>query len=123
MTFEHGRRVEAAVSESRIRLLSGVTRRELYPGRAPAGERKAPRDVARWCGGHRHGDNTGGNDLNQSLWDAAISLDPKALQDKDRPDSYGTSEELTSLWASAGLANIEVKNIAFRCGFDSFDDF
>lgn len=68
-------------------------------------------------------DNTGGNDLNQSLWDAAIPLDPKAPQDKDRPGSYGTSGELTLLWASAGLANIEVKNIAFPCGFDSFDDF
>jgi SAM-dependent methyltransferase len=68
-------------------------------------------------------DNSGGNDLNQSLWDAAIPLDPKAPQDKDRPGSYGRSEELTSLWASAGLANIELKNIAFQCGFDSFDDF
>jgi SAM-dependent methyltransferase len=68
-------------------------------------------------------DNTGGNDLNQSLWDAAIPLDAKAPQDKDRPGSYGTAEQLSSLWASAGLINIEVKNIAFRCGFDSFDDF
>ena len=42
-------------------------------------------------------DNTGGNDLNQSLWDAAIALDPKAPQDKDRPGSYGTAEELSSL--------------------------
>lgn len=68
-------------------------------------------------------DNTGGNDLNQSLWDAAITLDPKAPQDKDRPGAYGTAEELSSLWASAGLINIEVKNIVFPCGFSSFDDF
>jgi hypothetical protein len=68
-------------------------------------------------------DNTGGNDLNQSLWHAAITLDPKAPRDKDRPGSYGTAEELSSLWASAGLVNIEVKNIVFPCGFASFDDF
>lgn len=68
-------------------------------------------------------DNSGGNDLNQSLWEAALPLDPKAPQDKDRPGSYGTAEELSSLWAAAGLVNIEVKNIAFPCGFSSFDDF
>jgi SAM-dependent methyltransferase len=68
-------------------------------------------------------DNTGGNDLNQSLWDAAIALDPKAPQDKDRPGSYGTAKELSSLWASAGLINIEAKNIVFSCDFSSFDDF
>jgi SAM-dependent methyltransferase len=69
-------------------------------------------------------DNTGsGNELNQSLWDAALPLDPKAPQPKDRPGSYGTAEELISLWTVAGLRDIEVKNIVFPCGFDSFDDF
>jgi SAM-dependent methyltransferase len=68
-------------------------------------------------------DNTGGNDLNQSLWEAAIPLDPKAPQRKDWPGSYGTAEELSSLWASAGLTNIEVNNIVFPCSFSSFDDF
>ncbi|MGH7873435.1 MAG: class I SAM-dependent methyltransferase [Candidatus Binatia bacterium] len=68
-------------------------------------------------------DNTGGNDLNQSLWEAAIPLDPKAPQAKDRPGSYGTAEDLSSLWGSAGLIEIEVKNIVFPCGFSSFDDF
>ncbi len=67
-------------------------------------------------------DNTGGNDLNDSLWEAALPFDPNAPQDKDQPGSYGTAEELSSLWASAGLKNIEVKNIVFECGFDSFDD-
>jgi hypothetical protein len=28
-----------------------------------------------------------------------------------------------SLWAAAGLGSIEVKNLSFPCGFDSFDDF
>ena len=56
------------------------------------------------------------------LWDAALPLESNAPQDKDQPGSYGTAEELSSLWASAGLKNIEVKNIGFECGFDSFDD-
>jgi ubiquinone/menaquinone biosynthesis C-methylase UbiE len=68
-------------------------------------------------------DNTGGNELNDSLWDAARSLDSYAPRDKITRGSYGTAEELTSLWAAAGLRNIEVKNISFPCGFDSFDDF
>jgi SAM-dependent methyltransferase len=69
-------------------------------------------------------DNTGsGNELNQSLWDAALPLDPKSPQPKDRPRAYGTAEDLSSLWAAAGLTNIEVKNIVFPCGFDSFDDY
>ena len=67
-------------------------------------------------------DNTGGNDLNDSLWVAALPFDPNAPQDKDQPGSYGTAEELSSLWASAGLENIEAKNIGFECGFDSFED-
>jgi len=28
-----------------------------------------------------------------------------------------------SLWASSGLTDIEVKDIVFVCGFDSFEDF
>ena len=67
-------------------------------------------------------DNTGGNELNESLWDAAFSLDSNAPQDKDTPGSYGKAEELISLWGTAGLRNVEVKNIVFPCGFDSFDD-
>jgi SAM-dependent methyltransferase len=68
-------------------------------------------------------DNTGGNELNDSLSDAARSFDSNAPQDKDTPGAYGTAEALISLWAAAGLRNIEVKNIVFPCGFDSFDDF
>jgi ubiquinone/menaquinone biosynthesis C-methylase UbiE len=65
-------------------------------------------------------DTTGGNELNDALSNAAAIIDPDA---KLRGGSYGEAEELSSLWASANLAGIEVKNIAFACGFDSFDDF
>lgn len=68
-------------------------------------------------------DNSSGNELNQSLWDAAIILNPNVKPPSERRGSYGTAEELSSLWASGGLANIEVKNLVFSCGFSSFDDF
>jgi SAM-dependent methyltransferase len=67
--------------------------------------------------------NTGGNELNDSLSAAARSLDSNAPQDKDTPGAYGTAEALISLSTASGLRNIEVKNIVFPCGFDSFDDF
>src|SRR5262249_25644691 len=68
-------------------------------------------------------DITGGNELNDALSDAALSLDPNAPQEKDMPGVYGTAQELMSLWTAAGIKNIEVKNIVFPCGFESFDDF
>ena len=68
-------------------------------------------------------DITGGNELNDALSDAALSLDPNAPQEKDMPGVYGTAQELMSLWTGAGIKNTEVKNIVFPCGFESFDDF
>jgi SAM-dependent methyltransferase len=68
-------------------------------------------------------DNSGGNELNQSLWDAALPVDPEARQVKDRIGAYGAAEDLLSLWTAAGLMSIEVRNIVFPCGFDSFDDY
>jgi ubiquinone/menaquinone biosynthesis C-methylase UbiE len=68
-------------------------------------------------------DTTGDNELNDSLSDAALSLDPNAPQEKDMPGVYGTAQELMSLWSAAGIRNIEVKNMVFPCGFESFDDF
>jgi len=68
-------------------------------------------------------DNIGGNELNQSLWDAAIILDPNVKPLGKRGGSYGTKEELSSLWTSGHLTNIEIKNLEFPCGFSSFEDF
>ena len=65
-------------------------------------------------------DTTGGNELNDALSDAAAVID---LNVKLLTGTYGTAEELTFLWASAGLNDVQVKNIVFACGFDSFDDF
>ncbi len=68
-------------------------------------------------------DNSGGNDLNQYLWEAALALDPKVPQPKYRPGSYGTAEDLTELLDSVGLSKIETSNIIFHCGFSSFDEY
>jgi hypothetical protein len=68
-------------------------------------------------------DNSGGNEFNQGLWEPALPLDPKAPQPKDRPGSYGSAEELSSLWADADLTDVDVKNIVFACESDSFDDY
>jgi hypothetical protein len=65
-------------------------------------------------------DTTGGNELNDALSDVAAVTDPNV---KLLTGTYGTAEELTFLWASAGLNDVQVKNILFACGFDSFDDF
>jgi hypothetical protein len=65
-------------------------------------------------------DTTGGNELNDVLSDAAAVIDPSV---KLLSGTYGTPEELISLWASAGLNSVGVTNIVFACAFDSFDDF
>jgi len=65
-------------------------------------------------------DTTGGNELNDALSDAAAVIDPNV---KLLTGTYGTAEELTSLWASAGHNDVQVKNILFACRFGSFDDF
>jgi len=67
-------------------------------------------------------DNTGGNELNDSLSHAALSLDSNTALD-NTPGSYSSAEELRSLWTAAGIRDLEVKDIAFPCGFDSFNDF
>jgi SAM-dependent methyltransferase len=68
-------------------------------------------------------DTTGDNELINSLWDAALSLDYNAPQDKNKLGVYGTAQGLISVWTAADIRNIEVKNIVFPCGFESFDDF
>ena len=68
-------------------------------------------------------DNSDSNELNQSLWDAARTLDPKGPQISSGLGFYGTADALSSVWTTAGLTNIEVQSIGFPCGFDSFNDY
>jgi len=66
-------------------------------------------------------DNSGGHQLNQCLWDAAVALgrDGKLPVDKE---SYGSFEELRALWKGAGLTNIDIKKLSFACEFSSVDE-
>jgi ubiquinone/menaquinone biosynthesis C-methylase UbiE len=66
-------------------------------------------------------DNSGGHQLNQCLWDAAVALDRHGKLPVDK-ESYGLSEELRALWAGAGLMHITVKKLSFPCEFSSFDE-
>jgi ubiquinone/menaquinone biosynthesis C-methylase UbiE len=68
-------------------------------------------------------DTTGGNELNDLLFDVALMIDANAPQERNTPGLYGTPEELKSLWTTAGLEKIEVQNIVFQCPFDSFEDY
>ncbi len=67
-------------------------------------------------------DNSGGNELNQCLWDAAIALDPKVIRPDERVGSFGSPETLKTLWAGAGFTSIEVTDLTFPCEFSSFDE-
>jgi SAM-dependent methyltransferase len=66
-------------------------------------------------------DNTGGHEINQSLWDAAGTLDPQG-EFPPEAESYGSSDELRNLWVGAGLRSIEVKELSLRCEYSSFDE-
>jgi ubiquinone/menaquinone biosynthesis C-methylase UbiE len=66
-------------------------------------------------------DNSVGNELNHSLWDAARSFDSKGPQISSGLVFYGAAEALSSLWTFTGLTTIEVKKIVFPCGVDSFN--
>jgi ubiquinone/menaquinone biosynthesis C-methylase UbiE len=62
------------------------------------------------------------NELNASLWDAAISIDPTAKRPFEGR-GYGSAEALSGLLTGAGLTDIEVTDLTMRCQFSSFDDY
>ncbi|HEY7555911.1 MAG TPA: methyltransferase domain-containing protein [Candidatus Binatia bacterium] len=66
-------------------------------------------------------DSSGGHQLNQCLWDAAAALHWQGELPVEN-ESYGSPEQLRSLWARAELTNIEVKELSFPCEFSSVDE-
>ena len=58
----------------------------------------------------------------QVIWDAAIALDPGAERFREKHLPLGSSGELSSLWSSAGLRNIETRELVIPLEFGSFDD-
>src|ERR1051325_5456974 len=67
-------------------------------------------------------DNTGGHQINQSIWDAAAMLD-KTTKFPPATESYGSPNELRSLWAGAGLMTIELTELLLPCEYSSFDEY
>lgn len=65
-------------------------------------------------------DNSGGFELREKFWKAAMAVDPKAK----RPDKsfYGSPNTLSDLWITAGLKNVETKALVIPMEFISFDD-
>jgi len=67
-------------------------------------------------------DNGGGMEGFQVIWDAAIALDRGAERFREKHLPLGSSDELSSLWSSAGLRNIETRELVIPLEFASFDD-
>jgi SAM-dependent methyltransferase len=66
-------------------------------------------------------DNSGGMELSQRFWDAAVAVDSEAR----RPEKgfYGSPNTLSDLWITTGLKNVETKALVIPMKFRSFDDF
>lgn len=66
-------------------------------------------------------DDSGGMELVERFWDAAIAVDPGAKRTGNR--RYRSSSELLDLWTAAGLANVETGPLVMTIEFPSFEDF
>jgi SAM-dependent methyltransferase len=67
-------------------------------------------------------DNRGGMEGFQVIWDAAIALDPGADRFREKHLPFGSPDELSSLWRSSGLRDMEVRELVIPLKFTSFDD-
>jgi ubiquinone/menaquinone biosynthesis C-methylase UbiE len=60
------------------------------------------------------------NEFHQRIWDAIVALDPTVK----RPTmAYDSSKELSSIWNSADLTNVEIEGMAFPYQSESFEHF
>ena len=65
-------------------------------------------------------DNSGGMELAERLWDAAVAIDPGAKRPGDR--RYGSASALSDLWTATGFANVETRALIIPMEFTSFED-
>ena len=65
-------------------------------------------------------DNSGGLELSERFWDAAIAVDPGAK----RPghSRYGSPGALSELWTATGFTNVETKALVIPMEFSCFED-
>lgn len=64
-----------------------------------------------------------GMELSLIFWEEAIRLDPNADARSQRPKHSNREGQLTKLWNSAGLQDVEETVISIQLPFVSFDDF
>jgi len=65
-------------------------------------------------------DNSGGMELAERFWDAAVAVDSGAKRTGDR--RYGSPSALSDLWTAAGFANVETTALVIPMEFTSFED-
>ena len=65
-------------------------------------------------------DNSGGMELAERFWDAAIAIDPEAKRTGN--SRYGSPSALSDLWSAAGFANVETGPLVIPMEFPSFED-
>lgn len=65
-------------------------------------------------------DNSGGLELSERFWDAAVAVDPGAK----RPgySRYGSASALSDLWTATGFTKVEPKALVIPMEFSSFED-
>jgi SAM-dependent methyltransferase len=64
-----------------------------------------------------------GMTLIRTFFDAAIALDPAAVEhDEGRHMRYCRPDELRGLWVAAGLREVEVQPLTVRAAYEGFDD-
>jgi hypothetical protein len=66
-------------------------------------------------------DNSGGLELSERFWDAAVAVDPGAKRPGGR--RYGSASALSELWIATGFVNVETRALVISMEFSSFDDF
>ncbi len=65
-------------------------------------------------------DNSGGMELSERFWDAAVAADPGAKRSGNR--RYGSASALSDLWTATGFANVETRALDIPMEFPSFED-
>lgn len=64
-----------------------------------------------------------GMTLIRTFFDAAIALDPAAVErDEGRHMHYCRPDELRDLWAAAGLRDVEVQPVTVRAAYQGIED-
>jgi SAM-dependent methyltransferase len=66
-------------------------------------------------------DNSGGMELSERFWDAAVAVDPAAKRPEVR--RYGSASALAELWTATGFANVQTRALVIPMEFSSFEDF